>query len=199
MSRAKIISIVLFAFGLYLTLLSPFSGGAVAAINGGYGTFDLKKYDADVFLNVMKATSNVSLYWKYYVCDFIFTAVFLNYMIQMVRGFNGTFINKVKVAAYIFAVIRGLLDTSENIILLNQIYSYPKVNLMLIDLCNVITRIKFHFMRGWIACFVFIIIANIISKRRNHKNFKDENGKPIWKDTYVYAVTKDDCENLCKS
>lgn len=61
MSRAKIISIVLFAFGLYLTLLSPFSGGAVAAINGGYGTFDLKKYDADVFLNVMKATSNVSL------------------------------------------------------------------------------------------------------------------------------------------
>lgn len=165
--RRRVISIVLFAFGLYLTLLSPFSERAVALVNGGYGTFDLKKYNADVFVSVMKATTNVSVYWKYYVCDFIFTLVFLNYMIQMVGGFRGAFIDKVKVFSYVLAVIRGLLDSSENIILLNQIYSYPAINRMLIDACNIITRIKFHFMRGWIACFVLMIIVKIVSNRKN--------------------------------
>ena len=165
--RRRIISIALFAFGLYLTLLSPFSERAVAAFNGGYGTFDLKKYNADVFVNVMNATSNMSACWKYYICDFIFTLVFLNYMIQILNGFNGKFINKVKAFSYVLAVIRGLLDMSENIILLNQIYSYPEINRMLIDACNAITRIKFHFMRGWIACFVLIIVVHIISKKKN--------------------------------
>ena len=42
MIRRRIISIVLFAFALYLTEFSPFSGRAVALINGGYGTFDMK-------------------------------------------------------------------------------------------------------------------------------------------------------------
>ena len=165
MIRRRIVSIVLFVFGLYLTLLSPFSGRAVALVNGGYGTFDLKKYDADVFVNVMNATSDVSIYWKYYICDFIFTATFLNFMIQMVRGFKGEFINKIKVLSYVLAVIRGMLDTIENIILLNQIYSYPNINRMLIDTCNTITRIKFHFMRGWMVCFILMILVQIISNR----------------------------------
>ena len=169
MIRKRIISIVLFVVALYLTEFSPFSGRVVALINGGYGTFDMKKYDADVFVSVMNATSNVNIYWKYYICDFIFTTAFLNFMIQMVSGFKGEFINKVKVLSYVLAVIRGILDISENIILLNQIYSFPEMNRMLIDTCNIITRIKFHFMRGWIACFVLIFIVQIISNKKTEK------------------------------
>ena len=165
MIRRRIISTALFVFALYLTLLSPFSERAVAAINGGYGTFDLKKYDPDTFVNIMNATSNVKIYRKYYICDFIFAAAFLNYMIQMVSGFKGVFINKVKVISYVLAIIRGMLDISENIILLNQIYSYPEINRMLIDACNIITRIKFHFMRGWIVCFALILMFHIMSKK----------------------------------
>ena len=163
MLRKKITSIVLFVFALYLTELSPFSGRAVALINGGYGTFDMKKYNADVFADVMNATSNVGMYWKYYICDFLFTAALLNFMVQMVSGFRGEFINKVKVLSYVLAVIRGMLDISENIILLKQIYSFPEINRMLIDTCNIITRIKFHFMRGWIACFILMFIIQITS------------------------------------
>lgn len=166
MVRRRIISIVLFVFALYLTEFSPFSGRAVALINGGYGTFDMKKYDADVFVSVMNVTSNVSMYWKYYICDFIFTAAFLNFMVQMVNGFQGEFINKVKVLSYVLAVIRGILDISENMILLKQIYLFPEINRMLIDTCNMITRIKFHFMRGWIACFVLMLIVQIISNKK---------------------------------
>ncbi len=166
MIRRRIISIVLFTFALYLTEFSPFSGRAVALFNGGYGTFDMKKYDADVFVSVMNATSNVSIYWKYYICDFIFTAAFLNFMIQMVRGFKGELINKVKVLSYFLAVIRGMLDATENIILLNQIYSYPEINRMLIDVCNIFTKIKFHLMRGWIVCFVIMLIFQILSNKK---------------------------------
>lgn len=163
MIRRGIVAIVLFVLALYLTEFSPFSERAVALINGGYGTFDMKKYDADVFVNVMNATSNMSMYWKYYICDFIFTAAFLNFMVQMASGFRGAFINKVKVLSYVLAIIRGVLDISENIILLKQIYSYPEINRMVIDTCNTITRVKFHFMRGWIACFVLMLIVQIIS------------------------------------
>ena len=77
MLRRRIISSALFAFGLYLTLLSPFSERAVAAFNGGYGVFDLKKYNADVIVSVMSATTNMGTYWKYYICDFIFLLSFL--------------------------------------------------------------------------------------------------------------------------
>ena len=87
----------------------------------------------------MNATSNASIYWKYYICDFIFSTAFLNFMIHMVRGFKGELINKVKVFSYFLADIRGMLDISENTILLNQIYSFPEINHMLIDACNIIT------------------------------------------------------------
>ena len=167
--RRRIIAIVLFVFALFLTEFSPFSGRAVALVNGGYGTFDMQKYDADVFVGVMNETSDFSIYWKYYLVDFIFVAAFLNFMIQMVSGFSGALIQKVKVVSYMLAVIRGMLDSFENIILLNQIYAFPKLNRNLIDACNMITRVKFHFMRGWIACFILMLILQIISNRKVEK------------------------------
>ena len=88
----------------------------------------------------------------------------------MVWGFKGELINKVKVLSYFLAVIRGMLDVTENIILLNQIYSYPEINRMLIDACNIITRIKFHLMRGWIACFVIMLFFQILSNRKAKEN-----------------------------
>ena len=44
----------------------------------------------------------------------------------------------------------GVLDMTENTIMLTQIYSFPNVNPSLINVCNSITRHKFLFMRG---CF----------------------------------------------
>lgn len=54
--------------------------------------------------------------------------------------------------------------------MLNQIYSFPDVNLELIDVCNTITRLKFHFMRAWILCFVVMIVVRIVNKKNADRN-----------------------------
>lgn len=89
----------------------------------------------------------------------------MNFMIQMVSGFKGSVFKRIKNVSYVFAVIRGLFDMTENCMMLNQIYSFPDVNLELIDICNIITRLKFHFMRAWISCFVLMIIVRIVNKK----------------------------------
>lgn len=165
--RRIVIASVLFVVGLYLTELSPFSMKAVALTNEGYGVLDMTEYDADVFVKMMNASTDISLYWKYYVCDFVFTAVFLNFMIQMVSGFKAPKIKVIKIVSYVLASIRGLLDIVENSIMLNQIYTFPNVNRKLINACNDITRIKFHFMRVWIVCFILMIVLERVSKRKS--------------------------------
>ena len=62
------------------------------------------------------------------------------------------------------AVIRGILDMMENSIMLNQIYSFPDVNYDLINMCNIITGLKFHFMRGWFVCLILMIVLGRVSK-----------------------------------
>lgn len=165
-TRARIIiAVALFLGGLFLTELSPFSSRAVALVNGGYGTFDMKVYDAATFEKVMGSTKDFSIYWKYYICDFIFTAVFLNFMIQTVHGFHGKYIDQIKIVSYVFAAVRATLDITENIILLCLIYGFPEANSKIADVCNMITRVKFHFMRGWIVCFVAMIIISIVTRK----------------------------------
>ncbi len=119
---------------------------------------DMTKYNDDVFVKMMNASKDMGIYWKYYIFDFVFTAAFLNYMIRMVSGFKGHVINRIKILSYVIAVIRGILDMVENSIMLNQIYSFPDVNYGLINMCNIITRLKFHFMRGWFVCLILMIV-----------------------------------------
>ena len=89
----------------------------------------------------------------------------MNFMIQMVSGFKGSVFKRIKNVSHVFALIRGLFDMTENCMMLNQIYSFPDVNLELIDICNIITRLKFHFMRARILCFVLMIIVRIVNKK----------------------------------
>ena len=159
--RKRIIAIVLFVVALCFSLIEIH---AVALTNGGYGVLDMTKYNSDVFVKMMNASKDMGMYWKYYIFDFIFTAAFLNYMIQMVSGFKGPVINRIKILSYVIAVIRGILDMMENSIMLNQIYSFPDVNYNLINMCNIITRLKFHFMRGWFACLILMIVLGRVSK-----------------------------------
>ena len=167
-----IIAVILFVAVLFFTELSPFSSRAVALVNGGYGTFDMKSYDANTFIRVMEATTDFSAYLKYYICDFLFILAFLNVMIQLVRGFHGQYIKSIQYISCIVAVIRGILDMVENIVLLYLILGYPDVNSTLADVCNVITRVKFYFMRGWFALFFVMVclqwfFRKVIDNRSN--------------------------------
>jgi hypothetical protein len=161
-TRKRIIAIVLFIAALCFSLMEIHE---VAITNGGYGVLDMKKYNADVFARMMNASKDMGIYRKYYIFDFVFTAAFLNFMIQMVSGFKGPVINRIKNISYVIAVIRGILDMVENSIMLNQIYSFPYVNHSLINMCNTITRLKFHFMRGWFVCLILMIILGRVSKK----------------------------------
>lgn len=160
--RRRIIAIVLFIAALCLSLMEIHE---VALTNGGYGILDMKKYNADVFAKMMNASKDMGIYRKYYIFDFVFTATFLNFMIQMTNGFKGPVINRIRIISYVIAAIRGILDMFENSIMLNQIYSFPDVNHGLINMCNTITRLKFHFMRGWFVCLLLMIILGRVRKQ----------------------------------
>lgn len=165
-SRRRIIAIILFIVAMCFTELSPFSSRAVEMINGGYGTFDMKSYDPETFVQVMEATTNMAQYWKYYIFDFLFTAAFLNFMVQFVKGFDGKLARRIRPILYALAVIRACFDITENCILLNQIYSYPNYSLSLIKTCNMITTAKFGFMWCWMACFLVMVISQVVEKRK---------------------------------
>ena len=57
----------------------------------------------------------------------------------------------------------------ENSIMLNQIYSFPDVNHGLINMCNTITRLKFHFMRGWFVCLILMIVLRRVHIDKRNK------------------------------
>ena len=162
--RRRIVAFVLFIAALYFSLMEIHE---VALTNSGYGVLDMTKYNADVFVKMMNASEDISIYWKYYIFDFIFTAAFLNYMLQMASGFKGIVINRIRIISYVIAVIRGILDMAENSIMLNQIYSFPVVNYGLINVCNTVTRLKFHFMRGWFVCLLLMIIPGRVHITEN--------------------------------
>ena len=164
--RRKIIAFALFIAALCLSLWEIHE---VSLTNGGYGVLDMTKFNADKFVKMMNESKDMGIYWKYYIFDFIFTAAFLNFMIQMASGFNGPVINRIKIVSYVVAAIRGILDMVENSIMLNQIYSFPDVNSGLINMCNTITRLKFHFMRGWFVCFILMIVLVRLSKKSGNQ------------------------------
>lgn len=161
--RNLLIALVLFVLATMLTELPPFGARAVALVNGGYGTFDMKTYGAQVYLQVMESTTDFSAYIKYYVCDFMFIAAFLNLMVCAVRMFSGTGIAFMagRYVALGFAVARGLLDAVENGMLLYLIYGYPASDAHLADICNILTRIKFLCMRLWFVCFLVLLAMQL--------------------------------------
>lgn len=164
--RMRIIfAIVLFLAALYLAEFSAFSSRAVEMINGGYGTFDMKSYDAKAFLQVMEATTDMAPYWKYYICDFLFVAAFLNLMIQLAHAFDGKLAKRLRPISYGLAIIRACLDIIENCILLSQIYSYPDYSQGLIETCNIITTVKFASMFCWVICFIIMLISQSLIKQ----------------------------------
>ena len=130
----------------------------------------MKTYDVATYTQVMRATTDFSPYWKYYVIDFIFIGTFLHFMIRMTQAAAGNRLKSLRNIAYGFAILRGIFDSIENILLLTVIYGYPDANSSLIPLANQITRIKFHLMRGWILYFVLLLIAGIFLRIRDNKS-----------------------------
>ncbi len=171
-----VLAVLLFMVGLFLTELSPWSAAAVAQCNGGYGTFDMKHYSAPVYRQIMHATTDFSVYWKYYICDFIFIGVFLYLMFQLVRVFGGERKGTVHWIAYGLAVVRAGLDAAENVILLVAIYRYPKVEDYVLTICNGVTRAKFMCMGCFFISLVGLLFWQRSRTQRTPAAYKEQAG-----------------------
>ena len=88
------VSFIFFIISLFLVESSLFGSGNVVAYNGGYGTFDMKSYDADSVYSVLQGAKEgyQGAAIKYYVIDYLFIIAFLNFQtvigISACKGFG---------------------------------------------------------------------------------------------------------------
>lgn len=160
------IIIVGFLATLYWVEGSGLGSQAVADYNGGYGTFDMKEYNAQVVgevLGVMEP-EGFRVSYGYYLGDFLFVIFFGLLQFSILRGIFGSPASRLRSArilfwvSMVFVVIRGLSDILENLILLGTLMSYPVINQGMIEISAVMTQIKLGCIRAW----VFTLLANLI-------------------------------------
>ena len=160
------IIIVGFLATLYWVEGSGLGGQAVADYNGGYGTFDMKEYNAQVVgevLGVMEP-EGFRVSYGYYLGDFLFVIFFGLLQLSILRGIFGLLVSRFRSArilfwlSMVFVVIRGLSDILENLLLLGTLMSYPVINQGIIEISAVMTQIKLGCIRAW----VLILLASLV-------------------------------------
>lgn len=161
----KIVIVITFLISLYLVESSPWGSESVALYNEGYGTFDMKIYDAETVYSILPkfTVEGINLVSKYYICDYIFICCFfaLQYMLSLLTYKNV----KSQIPRQIFvaiALIRGIADIIENTILLYIINSYPSQNKILVSIASAATQIKLRMIPLWAALLVIGIICNYV-------------------------------------
>lgn len=163
MNWIRIVVVIAFIISLYLVEAGPWGSEHIALCNEGYGTFDMKIYDAKVVYSILPkfSTEDISFVNKYYICDYVFIFCFftLQYVISQVTYKNV----KSQIPRQIFlavAMIRGVADMIENAILLYIINSYPNQLKMLVSIASAVTQIKLRMIPLWAALLVIGVICN---------------------------------------
>ncbi len=158
--------IVIFAITLYLVNYSPWSSTSLRQYNGGYGTFDMKSYDADIVykvLDVMKP-EGFKVYNLYFIGDFLFI---IGMGILQIRISAFVFINfhkniLVKFGIWL-AIAKGIFDTVENTMILVVLNSYPSQMPMIVDIAKTATFLKLKVIILWYIIISVGIMIRIIT------------------------------------
>lgn len=162
----RVCVIIGFFLTLYMVEAGSFGSAEVALHNGGYGTFDMKKYDAEVVAEVLAYADSeyVNVSYKYYFADSLFIIFFGLFQCMLSAAVYGK--NKVICKRFAIAVpiARGFFDLVENILLLKTIHDYPKINNGLIATASVSTQCKLWCIRIW-AVTLILGIGYHICKR----------------------------------
>lgn len=155
-----------FILTLYMVEVSSFGSAAVAIHNGGYGTFDMKKYD---YVSVVQVLSHMDLecvtaYQRYYLADFLFVICF-----GLLQCMTSTAVYRKNKKVYRriaigLPIARGIFDVIENVLLLITIGNYPKINRGLVAVASISTQCKLWCIRIWIGMLLVGIIYNIYKK-----------------------------------
>ena len=119
--RKLIPAIVFFVIALYIVEASPIGSMAVAKYNQGYGTFDMKKYNAETVTEVLgkMEPQGFHVYKLYYLADDVFLIAFgLLQIVLLQMAFSWVRHPFILQLLCLVPILRGLMDLLENTILM---------------------------------------------------------------------------------
>lgn len=166
---SKIGSIVGFVIAFYLVELSPWGSRSIEALNGGYGTFDMKQYDVKTVYSVLAnyLPEGFIRIKYYYLVDFIFIIAFFIFQMMIATLVYKNIKSQIPRKLFVgVALIRAIADTIENILLYIIITSYPSEHVNLVNLSNIFTQTKLRMIPLWVALLLIGIICNHITVKK---------------------------------
>lgn len=163
-----IVIVLLFGISFYFVEFSSYSSSEIAKYNNGYGTFDMKTYDAEQVNQVLSnmKPKGFTVYRQYFVCDYVFILTFgalqlyLTYIV-----FTWVKSKKVKGIMYAIPILRGIFDFVENTLLLLVLKHFPGAINSLVKVSNLATQGKLWCIRIWCATLLIGIAGMIYSKK----------------------------------
>lgn len=163
-----IIIIAGFIGSLYWVGYSAWGSEVVAKYNGGYGTFDMKKYDVSTVQTVLEKMEpkGYTTYYGYFLGDMFFVLFYggLQFIITLYVFKRIKKINKPGRIAFLvtvlFLLVRGIADVIENGLLFYTLWEYPHIHSLSIQVASIATRIKL----GCIFLWTSMIILGIFSE-----------------------------------
>ena len=162
----RVIITVLFIISLFFVEAGFCGSSVVAKYNDGFGTLDMKKYNASTVNQVLFSMNRdgIKVYKLYYLMDYIFILFFGAFQIMLicdVYSFNEN--GMVRSVIIGITVLRGICDMIENGILLRTLFTFPKVNDIAISISAFFTRMKLWCIKVWVVLLVIGIIWRIFS------------------------------------
>lgn len=156
--------VLLFIISLYLV---QFSSEGVAKYNNGYGTFDMKPYNATTIYKVLNnmSTEGFSAVRIYYICDYLF--VIAMGTLQVMLSFATFNSAKSKLPGMVLAgiaIARGIFDAIENALLFTIISDFPNQHNQLIKIASLSTKLKMCMIGLWVGLFVSGIVLKVLRR-----------------------------------
>ena len=148
-----LVEIILFMLTLYWVELSPLGSEALKQYNGGYGTFDMKSYDAatvEQILSIMQP-QGFKLYMEYLVGDYLFILTFGTLQFTLlIMLYSWMKPSAVKKAILCVPILRGVCDFVENTLLCIILKTYPIFHPNLVRISSNATFLKLMLIKLWI-------------------------------------------------
>lgn len=153
--------VLLFIITFYWVEFSPWSSTALQSYNNGYGTFDMKSYDANRVYTVLGQMSSkgFTIYKNYLIGDFLFIIGFGGVQILLslyaYKWAKAKWIHPIMIGV---PVARGLFDIIENILLLSVLLLYPMQHPMIVTIAGMATSMKLCMIGIWGGLFILGIV-----------------------------------------
>lgn len=160
---------IFFILIIYWIEISPWSSAALADYSNGYGTFDMKSYDAQIVYDVLEQMQprGFFVYTQYLIGDYLFILSFgaLQIMLSL-YAYSWTKRKNLIRFTVAVPVLRGICDFFENTLLLTVLKTFPVKKEELVYLSQMATKIKFMMIGIWSVTLIVGLLIKLRSKRK---------------------------------